>query len=73
MCDPLMARTSLGAVRQIDYPTQAAPPLIEAPEFLLARLIQSDLGVGVNPQALRMFVRSRWSKLSPLAHSIHGA
>lgn len=42
-----------------------------APEVLLARLISSDLNVTIDPKALRMFLRARWSRVSPLAHEIH--
>lgn len=45
----------------------------EKPEVLLASEFQKELGVEINPQALRMFIRSRWWKISGLAHSIHGA
>jgi hypothetical protein len=48
-------------------------PATEAPEVLLARLFKSDLNVDINPQALRMFVRTRFSRLSPLTHAIHDA
>lgn len=42
-----------------------------APEKSLATMLKSDLGLEVNPQALRMFVRARWSRVSKLAHAIH--
>lgn len=44
----------------------------EKPEVAIARLIREDLGVDVNPQALRMFVRSRWKEISRNAHLIEG-
>lgn len=40
-------------------------------EELLARMFKEDLGVRVEPQAMRMFVRSRWERLTTLAHRIH--
>ena len=43
----------------------------EKPEVLLAREMCRELGVDVNSQALRMFIRSRWSRISVLAHEIH--
>lgn len=41
------------------------------PEILLAKAFKDDLGVEINPQALRMFVRQRWARLATLAHMIH--
>lgn len=38
---------------------------------LLARAFKEDLGVDINSQALRMFVRSRWDRVQKLAHLIH--
>ena len=44
-----------------------------APEKLLARALHDDLGIEVNPQALRMFIRTRWDRVQILAHKIHVA
>ena len=41
------------------------------PEILLAQEFKNELGVDINPQALRTFVRAKWSRISVLAHSIH--
>lgn len=43
-----------------------------APEILLAKAFKDDLGVDINPQAMRMFIRMRWKRVSTLAHKIHG-
>jgi hypothetical protein len=40
-------------------------------EKVMADMFREDLGVTIEPQALRMFVRSRFARLSPLAHRIH--
>ncbi|KRQ11919.1 hypothetical protein AOQ73_05790 [Bradyrhizobium pachyrhizi] len=40
-------------------------------EETLARMFREDLGVAIEPQALRMFIRHRFARLSPLAHRIH--
>ena len=40
-------------------------------EQVLADMFREDLGVILEAQALRMFVRHRFSRLSPLAHRIH--
>lgn len=37
----------------------------------IARMFKENLGVEINPQALRMFIRSRWVELALLAHRIH--
>lgn len=44
----------------------------EKPESALARELRDELGVDINPQALRIFIRSRWPTVSRLAHAIHG-
>jgi len=43
------------------------------PEQTLAKCFREDLGVEINPQALRMFIRMRWDRISTLAHRIHDA
>jgi hypothetical protein len=40
-------------------------------EQLLVDMFREDLGVVIDPQAMRMFVRNRFCRLSPLAHRIH--
>ena len=42
-----------------------------SPEELLARLLKKEVGADINPQALRMFIRSKWDRVSTLAHLIH--
>jgi hypothetical protein len=44
-----------------------------APELLLAEAFKRDMGVVMDPQALRIFIRWRWDRISTLAHQIHGA
>ena len=51
--------------------TKAPRERIE-PEKLLAELFKDDLNVDIHPQALRMFIRTRWSRISTLAHNNHG-
>ncbi len=40
-------------------------------EDLISEMFREDLGVTIEPQALRMFIRHRFDRLSPLAHRIH--
>lgn len=40
-------------------------------EQIMVNMIREDLGVVIEPQAWRMFIRARWGKLMPLAHRIH--
>jgi hypothetical protein len=40
-------------------------------EVLLARVFKEDLGVTIEPQALRIFIRWRWDRVKTLAHRIH--
>jgi hypothetical protein len=40
-------------------------------EQALSDLIREELGVTVEPQALRMFVRHNWFRIAALAHRIH--
>ena len=42
-----------------------------APEDRIAAAFLEDLGVVINPQALRIFIRTRWELLSDAAHQIH--
>ena len=41
------------------------------PEKLLAECLLRDLGVEINPQSLRVFIRWRWARIQKLAHYIH--
>lgn len=43
----------------------------EKAEVLLARVFKEELGVEINEQALRIFVRTKWDRISKLAHIIH--
>jgi hypothetical protein len=43
------------------------------PEERIAKMLKDDLGVSVNAQALRMFIRTRWARLSKAAHEVHDA
>jgi hypothetical protein len=49
----------------------SAPIDSRQPEVILAELMRRDLGVDIHPQALRMFLRCRWDRVSPLAHKIN--
>ena len=40
-------------------------------EHVMVGMIREDLGVVIDPQAWRMFVRYRFGRLAPLAHRIH--
>lgn len=44
-----------------------------APEVILAEAFKKDLGVAMDPQALRIFIRWRWDRIQKLAHKIHDA
>ena len=43
------------------------------PEVILAEAFKKDLGVTMDPQALRIFIRWRWDRIQALAHKIHDA
>jgi hypothetical protein len=49
------------------------PDAGSSPERLLADAVQKDLGVTIDPQALRIFLRWRWDRVQQLAHKIHDA
>jgi hypothetical protein len=40
-------------------------------EQVMVDMIRADLGVVIDPQAWRMFIRHRFERISPLAHRIH--
>lgn len=46
---------------------------IPEPESTLSRLLLSELGVFIHPQALRIFIRSNWPMVKSTAHAIHGS
>lgn len=43
------------------------------PEERITKMLKDDLGVTINSQALRMFIRTRWARLSKAAHEVHDA
>lgn len=45
---------------------------VERPERSLSSLVQRELGVSINEQALRIFIRANWREVQGLAHAIHG-
>lgn len=47
------------------------PTYTPDPEKVLARIIKAELGIVVAPEALRIFIRANWSRVSSLAHDIH--
>ena len=55
------------------YQYQEPPEDYRAPEIILAEAFQKDLGVKIDPQALRIFIRWRWDRVQKLAHKIHDA
>jgi hypothetical protein len=44
----------------------------EKPEVRLSQLIERELGISINPPALRILIRSHWDEVQGLAHDIHG-
>ena len=58
------------AQAQAAYANAYKPPEI-APEQRIADMVREDLGLNVHPQALRMFIRARWARLSKAAHEVH--
>ena len=60
-------------MRNNDYSScqNAYLPPEPPPEERIATMVREDLGVTVNPQALRMFIRARWARLSKAAHEVH--
>lgn len=40
-------------------------------EQVMVDMIREDLGVLIDPQAWRIFMRHRWERFAPLAHRIH--
>lgn len=52
-------------------PTTYYQTIPTKPETQLRTLIESDLGVSVSADALRVFIRCRWERVAALAHRIH--
>lgn len=42
------------------------------PETRLSALIERELGIAINPSALRILIRAHWDEVQGLAHDIHG-
>ena len=40
-------------------------------EQIMVDLIREDLGVNIDPQAWRIFIRTRWDEIHGPAHRIH--
>ena len=49
----------------------ASEPYQPRSEQVMVDMIREDLGVSIDPMAWRMFIRHRFTRLSPLAHRIH--
>jgi hypothetical protein len=49
----------------------AYPPVEAKSEETLVAMIREDLGITVDPQALRMFLRQHWTRIALLGHRIH--
>lgn len=56
-----------------DGPLYASESQITSPEAVIASALRRELGVVVNEQALRIFIRKEWKLLSKAAHDIHDA
>lgn len=44
-----------------------------SPEQTLSEALRRELGVHIDPQALRIFIRTHWRTVSVAAHRIHDA
>ena len=60
-------------MRGSTYKQQLADCELQSPERRIANAMRNELGVVVNEQALRIFVRIHWEMLSKAAHEIHGS
>jgi hypothetical protein len=40
-------------------------------EEVMAKMFREELGITIDPVALRMFIRACFDRLAPLAHRIH--
>lgn len=50
---------------------QQAAQCRHCPEREIADALRRELGVHIDPQALRIFIRTQWKLLSDCAHQIH--
>lgn len=60
-----------GAMGNTASASQAALHDGRTSEQLMVDMIRADLGVVIEPQAWRMFLRHRFDRMSTLAHRIH--
>lgn len=50
---------------------QLAAQYQKSSEQIMVDMIREDLGVSIEPQAWRMFLRHRWERIHVMAHRIH--
>lgn len=62
--------TTAEAARQQKPQWQEEPV---SPEKVIATALRRELGVIINEQALRIFIRKEWKLLAKAAHEIHGS
>jgi hypothetical protein len=47
------------------------PP--RSPAERLSDLIEKETGARIEPKLLRLFLKAKWDRVTPLAHAIHDA
>ena len=66
-----MVRLHLGEKIMSCGPGQNQTSETRSSEEVFVEMIRQDLGVDINAQAWRMFIRQRFDRISTLAHRIH--
>lgn len=43
----------------------------KAPAERLSDLIEKETGARIEPKLLRLFLKAKWARITPLAHAVH--
>lgn len=49
------------------------PGYTKTPAQRLSDLIEKETGARIEPKLLRLFIKAKWDRITPLAHAIHDA
>lgn len=47
------------------------PNYTKTPAHRLSDLIEKETGARIEPKLLRLFLKAKWERITPLAHAIH--
>lgn len=54
-------------------PAQSRHASAKTPAERLSDLIEKETGMRIESRLLRLFIKAKWDRITPLAHAIHDA